>query len=127
TFQTIWKESKILVYCLTAAVGGVAIGSGSWMAHSPAIAPVAAATATITPGSIETSFAPVVERAMPAVVNISSSKASKVSAEAMPFDNDSFFRQFFGQGFGGRDSRQPQNRARKQFERSLGSGVIVRS
>ncbi len=128
TFQTIWKESRIFVYCLVATVAGVAIGSGSWMAHSPAIAPVAAATATaITPGSIETSFAPVVERAMPAVVNISSSKVSKVAAEAMPFEDDPFFRQFFGQGFGGRGSRQPQNRAQKQYEHSLGSGVIVRS
>ena len=126
--QTIWKESRIFVYCLVAAVAGAAIGSGGWMAHPPAIAPVAAATsATITPGSIETSFAPVVERAMPAVVNISSAKVSKVSAEAMPFENDPLFRQFFGREFGDRGSRQPRNRMQKQYEHSLGSGVIVRS
>jgi len=66
-----------------------------------------------------TSFAPVVKRAMPAVVNVSSSKV--VKAQQMPrgmFD-DPFFRQFFG----GRmpESQQP----RSQRETSLGSGVVV--
>ncbi len=74
---------------------------------APALAPVAAAATTaVTPGSIETSFAPVVEKALPAVVNISSSKATKVSAEGMQGmpQMDPFFRQFFGEEFGGRES-----------------------
>lgn len=126
-FQSIWKESKLLVYCLIAGLTGAAIVSGGWPAHSPGLAPVAAATvAPITPGSVETSFAPVVEKALPAVVNISSAKVSKVRAES--FEMDPFFRQFFGDQFGGnqfgrRGNRQP----RKQVENSLGSGVIVRS
>jgi len=120
--QNIWKESRIFVYCFAAVLAGVAVGSSAWQAHSPGLAPVAAASVTpITPGSVETSFAPVVERALPAVVNISSSKVSKVRAES--FEMDPFFRQFFGQDFGGRNFRQP----RKQVEHSLGSGVIVRS
>jgi len=112
------------VYCLVAAGVGAIAGSGMWAAHSPALAPVAAASATtLTPGSIETSFAPVVERALPAVVNISSSKLSKVSQE-MPSEMDPFFRQFFGRNFQGQNSaRQPK----PQREHSLGSGVIVRS
>ena len=66
-----------------------------------------------------TSFAPVVKRAMPAVVNISSSKV--VKAQQMPrgmFD-DPMFRQFFG----GRipEMQQPKS----QRETSLGSGVVV--
>jgi serine protease Do len=66
------------------------------------------------------SFAPMVKRAMPAVVNISSSKVVKEqggSANGM-FD-EPFFRQFFG----GRMPQQQQPRS--QRETSLGSGVVV--
>src|SRR3954462_2547836 len=104
-FQTFWKESRIFAFCLLSASLGAVIGSGLWAEHAPALAPVAAAPPSIvTPGSIETSFAPVVEKALPAVVNISSSKATKVSALEMP-QMDPFFQQFFGQEFGGRDSK----------------------
>jgi serine protease Do len=133
-FETFWKESRIFVFCLVAAGVGAAIGSGGWAAHSPALAPVAAsAPSVVAPGSIETSFAPVVERALPAVVNISSSKATKVSAQGSPFQMDPLFRQFFGEEFGGREGGREQGRERgsntprKQYERSLGSGVVVRS
>src|SRR6266446_8721467 len=123
--QHLFKETRFIVYCLVAAGIGAVAGSGIWAERPPAVAPVAAATATVTPGSIETSFAPVVERALPAVVNISSSKASKV--QVTPLEMDPFFRQFFGREFGdnpgSRGSRQP----RRQYEHSLGSGVIVRS
>jgi serine protease Do len=128
--ETFRKETRIFVYCLLAAGAGAAAGSHSWAAHPPAVATVAAATAPSTAGSIETSFAPVVERALPAVVNISSSKATRISEREAPFQMDPFFRQFFGrdfdgQQFGGRNGREnilPQ----KRFEHSLGSGVIVR-
>ena len=126
-FETFWKESRIFVFCLAAAGVGAAIGSGGWAAHPVS----AAAPSVVTPGSIETSFAPVVEKALPAVVNISSSKATKVSAQGMP-QMDPFFRQFFGEEFGGREfGGREQGRGsvmpRKQYERSLGSGVVVRS
>ena len=131
-FETFWKESRIFAFCLVSAGVGAAIGSGGWAAHPPALTPVAAAApSVVTPGSIETSFAPVVERALPAVVNISSSKASKVSAQGLP-QMDQFFKQFFGQEFegrefGGRNRGRGSNTPRKQYERSLGSGVVVRS
>jgi serine protease Do len=66
------------------------------------------------------SFAPVVKRAMPAVVNISSSKVVKEQGSPTNgmFD-DPFFRQFFG----GRMPQQQQPRS--QRETSLGSGVVV--
>jgi serine protease Do len=133
--ETFRKETRIFVYCLLAAGAGAAIASHSWAERPPAVAPVAAAApASVTPGTIETSFAPVVERALPAIVNISSSKASKVSQLELP-EMDPFFRQFFGrdfdgQQFGGRNGRG-NNRGnilpQKRFEHSLGSGVIVRS
>jgi len=65
-----------------------------------------------------TTFAPVVKRAMPAVVNISSSKVVRSQQNPGMFD-DPFFRQFFG-------GRMPQQeRPRSQRETSLGSGVVV--
>jgi serine protease Do len=124
-FETFWKESRIFVFSLAAAGIGALIGSGGWVAHPVS----AAAPSIVTPGSLETSFAPVVEKALPAVVNISSSKAAKVSAEG--FQMDPLFRQFFGDQFGGREFNGREGRGsntpRKQYERSLGSGVVVRS
>jgi serine protease Do len=125
-FETFWKESRIFVFCLAAAGVGAVIGSGGWAAHPVS----AAAPSIVTPGSLETSFAPVVEKALPAVVNISSSKAAKVSAEGGT-QMDPLFRQFFGDQFGGREFGGRQGRSseapRKQYEHSLGSGVVVRS
>jgi len=67
-------------------------------------------------GTIVT-FAPVVKRAMPAVVNISSSKVVKEQSPQGFFD-DPFFRQFFG-------NRLPQQQPRSERATSLGSGVVV--
>jgi serine protease Do len=65
-------------------------------------------------------FGPVVSRAMPAVVNISSSKVVKEQPQQGFFD-DPFFRQFFG-------NRLPQQQQpRSERETSLGSGVVVSS
>ena len=68
-----------------------------------------------------TTFAPVVKRAMPAVVNISSSKVVKDQGEdgGQGLFNDPFFRQFFG----GRMPQQEQPRSQRAT--SLGSGVVV--
>jgi Do/DeqQ family serine protease len=59
---------------------------------------------------LELSFAPIVKRVAPAVVNV---YAARIVANNNPFLADPFFRQFFG--------RMP----REQVERALGSGVIV--
>jgi Do/DeqQ family serine protease len=59
------------------------------------------------------SFAPVVKRATPAVVNVYAARAVEVRN---PLFDDPLFRRFFG---------APGNIPREQMQRSLGSGVIV--
>jgi Do/DeqQ family serine protease len=66
-----------------------------------------------SPAEVKLSYAPVVQKAAPAVVNV---YAAKVVENRNPFMDDPFFRRFFG-GEGGLP------RERKQS--SLGSGVIV--
>jgi len=65
-------------------------------------------------------WADVVEKAVPAVVNISSKKVVKTNVNVSPFFSDPFFRQFFGDEF-----LRRFNVPRERVERSLGSGVIV--
>ncbi|HEX4263711.1 MAG TPA: DegQ family serine endoprotease [Verrucomicrobiae bacterium] len=79
-----------------------------------------------------TSYAPIVKRVAPSVVNIYSTRTVR-EREANPFFNDPFFRRFFGpnddqdqdqdknQGQGSRRRRQP----RAERSQSLGSGVII--
>jgi Do/DeqQ family serine protease len=61
-------------------------------------------------GQLQLSFAPVVKRVAPAVVNV---YAARIVTNNNPFLADPFFRQFFGAV------------PREQVERALGSGVIV--
>ncbi|MHB8484539.1 MAG: Do family serine endopeptidase [Candidatus Acidiferrales bacterium] len=72
-------------------------------------------------GSFTNGFASVVRPALPAVVNISTTKVIKVQQNMPGFFNDPFFQQFFGNQFGGRARPQTEK------ETSLGSGVIVNS
>jgi len=65
-------------------------------------------------------YSAVVKRVLPAVVNISSSKVVKETAQQMPQGLDPFFRQFFGDDFG-----QKFNVPQERREKALGSGVIV--
>jgi serine protease Do len=66
---------------------------------------------------IELTFAPLVKKAAPAVVNIYTRKVIKERIGS-PFFDDPFFRQFFGDGPG-------LGRERERVQNSLGSGVIV--
>jgi Do/DeqQ family serine protease len=65
-----------------------------------------------SPGDLLLSYAPIVKRVAPAVVNV---YAAKVVENRNPFFDDPIFRRFFG-GPGG---------SREQVQRSLGSGVII--
>src|SRR5271170_2577307 len=77
------------------------------------LAPVGAQQRQVPASSaqLQLSYAPVVQRVAPAVVNV---YAAHVVENQNPFMADPFFRQFFGGGM-------PQ----ELVQRSLGSGVIV--
>ena len=68
----------------------------------------------VSPTELRMSYAPVVQKAAPSVVNV---YAAKIVENRNPFMDDPFFRRFFGGGGGGMP--------REQVQRSLGSGVIV--
>jgi Do/DeqQ family serine protease len=87
------------------------------LAALPVVA-VAQTAQTRLPASrteIQLSFAPLVQRAAPAVVNVYSRRVEQV---ASPFANDPFFRRFFG-------NQSPLGMPRERIAQSLGSGVIV--
>ncbi len=77
-------------------------------AENPADAPMVPRSRA----EIAFSFAPVVKKAQPAVVNVFASRVERMPAN--PLLDDPIFRRFFGEGAPGRNTAQ-----------SLGSGVIV--
>lgn len=93
----------------TALIALVLMISPPALAQSPDIVPQ-------TPSQIKLSFAPVVKKVAPAVVNIYTKRT--VTQAVNPFASDPFFSQFFGDDFGFGVPRQ-------RLESSLGSGVIV--
>ncbi|MGV8998414.1 MAG: DegQ family serine endoprotease [Parvibaculaceae bacterium] len=84
-----------------------------------AIAPYAAHAETrampASPGDVTLSYASVVKRVAPAVVNVYSRRTVQ-TRNGSPFTNDPFFQRFFGGQFGA---------PRERVQQSLGSGVIV--
>jgi serine protease Do len=124
------RKSRISVIAGSFLLGGIVIGlmfslrmdwvspanSASRETNTPAV-PLSG-----PPG--QPGFVPVVKAAMPAVVNISTTRVvhGRNRQQMSPLFNDPFFRQFFGDDF----SRQFQV-PRDQHENSLGSGVIVDS
>jgi Do/DeqQ family serine protease len=83
----------------------------------PAFAQVTAPAPPQSRAEISLSFAPVVKRAAPAVVNVYAQR--KVQGASNPFFDDPFFRRFFG---GQLPGMGPPG---ERIQRSLGSGVIV--
>ena len=88
----------------------------SLMALAAVAAPASAQDRRVPASTTELrmSYAPVVQKVAPSVVNV---YAAKVVENRNPFMDDPFFRRFFGGGGGGMP--------REQVQRSLGSGVIV--
>ena len=129
-------ESRVLkircwvatVVVLVALAGGALLSQGTrnWTDHTVFGAPRAPIAITqnalpVSLGNFANGFSAVLKPALPAVVNISSSRVVKGGRNQMsPMFNDPFFRQFFGDQFG-------QGEVRPQREQSLGSGVIVSS
>ncbi len=96
------------------------LGAGALVAALMVVAGVASSEETRAPQSreqIRLSFAPIVGRAAPAVVNIYSRRIVQ-SRGSSPLFDDPLFRRFFG-GDG------PSGMARQRVQNSLGSGVLV--
>jgi serine protease Do len=112
------KSTAALVAVIALLAGALVV-----TISSPNRIPVFADTSRAAETGSITTFAPIVKRAMPAVVNISSSKVVKdqggPEGGGQGMFNDPFFRQFFG----GRMPQQEQPRSQRAT--SLGSGVVV--
>jgi len=109
------RLSTVILLCVIAGVAGalVALGVGT---HRLPLFLTSAQAAAFDQAPFAT-FSPIVDRAAPAVVNISATQ--KMKAQQMPdFFNDPMFRQFFG---------NPRNMPQQQPQtmHALGSGVIV--
>ncbi len=120
-----WVATLVVVTAVIAG-GILAIGLKNWTGRDVFGAPKLALTLARDPapvplGNFTNGFASVLKPALPAVVNIHSSKVVKTKPQQMmPFFNDPMFRQFFGPQFG---PEEPQS----EREQSLGSGVIITS
>jgi len=85
----------------------------AWCVGCAGVAPAPPSITAATPTPGRPTLAPMLERVLPGVVNISA--VSRVRMEQNPLFNDPFFRQFFG---------LPDVPRERQVQ-SLGSGVIV--
>jgi Do/DeqQ family serine protease len=106
--------TSIRKYCVViSAVLGLAMTLTPRLAHAEKVVPESA-------GQVTLSYAPIVKRTAPAVVNIYAKKVVQQRSAPTLF-NDPFFQRFFGDEFpfGGAPKERIQN--------SLGSGVLVRS
>jgi serine protease Do len=121
---TWWIIAGLILALVVGAVVGAALTekTGRSLFRTGGTVPIWVSTSgpvSVKDVSFEAGFFPVVQKVLPAVVNIASSKVVRMPQNRMsPFFSDPFFRQFFGM-----IPRTPQ----KQLERSLGSGVIVNS
>jgi serine protease Do len=108
-------STVVLLVVIAALAGALFVAARS---HRVPVFIDTAHAATTDQGPL-TSFAPVVKHAMPAVVNISSSKVVKAQQVPRGMFDDPMFRQFFG-------GRMPEmQKPHSQRETSLGSGVVV--
>src|SRR3989344_3985176 len=114
------------VFLITGVAVGIVFSSRlGWLPI--AVSSPTEGTATTAPalsGPTPPNFVPVVKAVMPAVVNISTKRTVRSQGGDVPsqFQDDPFFRQFFGEEFFHR-FQMPRERR----ESSLGSGVIVDS
>src|SRR5580692_2070489 len=114
------------VVVIAAFAGGALLSQGfrDWAGHTVLGSPrepiaIAQNALPVSLRTFATGFSAVIKPALPAVVNIRTSKMVKPQAnQASPFFNDPMFRQFFGDQFGG-------GKPHAEREQALGSGVIV--
>jgi serine protease Do len=117
------RRASLTPWAVALALG---FAAALWPVPGDAQTPEAAAPAQPAPESrlphsreqIRLSFAPLVKRVAPAVVNINTRKI-EVARRRGPLFDDPFFRRFFGKQFG------LDGPVRRRVRTSLGSGVIV--
>ena len=117
------KRSFFMASC-AGVIAGALITAVMLQNHLPSTMPASVrADDTRTASGLIVTFAPVVKRVTPAVVNIASTRIVKTSSSEGGMSPDDLFRQFFGGGSGGRNPQRPAERRSS----GLGSGVIVSS
>jgi serine protease Do len=119
--QRLWRRRKLAGLALASVLALGAYGAARASHNVGSNPPASLRLADPNEGPSRNSFAPVVKKVTPAVVNISSSKVVKTPAGLGQLPMDPMFRRFFGDQFGRRGFQAP----REQREHSLGSGVIV--
>src|SRR6202451_496446 len=115
-----FRRTTAILTLVAASIGGGLIAAFAVMNHAntPVAVVARADTSTQRVSQLSNSFADIIEKASPAVVEISMTRIIKASEQQQnnPFLSDPFFGQFFG----GRGMRP-----RDQREQGLGSGVII--
>jgi serine protease Do len=121
------KRSFFLASCTGVIVGALLTATvlQTRIATAPPTPVSVRADDSRTAVGLTSTFAPVVKRVTPAVVNVSSTRIAKTSAGQDGSQMEDLFRQFFGEG-SGRGNRSPQL-PRERRSSGLGSGVIVSS
>jgi len=102
------------------SVGGTVVAktlARNSSSEAPILAPPATSAAKV--GPFVSSYAPIIKGALPEVVSISTSRTVRVENPMKPFEDDPFFRHFFG------DQESNSRRSPEQREQGLGSGVII--
>jgi serine protease Do len=110
-------KQLVVALVLALALGGAAVAGVPGLTDKNP--PATLKLADVNEGPARVTFAPIVKKTLPAVVNISSSKVVKTPRGNGQMPMDQLFQQFFGDN-GGRFSVPKERR-----EQSLGSGVIV--
>jgi serine protease Do len=129
SFKGIWTRPRAtaLATVLAAGLGALAVAGAEHL--SSANPPASFRYAGPDESASRNTFAPVVKKVLPAVVNVSSAKMVKSPVGMMPGNMDPFFRQFFGDDdgapFGSNGRGERGQMAPRQREQGVGSGVIV--
>jgi serine protease Do len=117
-----FRRSTAILTLLAASIGGgliAAFAVANHTSNSPVYVTARADTATRQVEGLSNSFADIIEKASPSVVNIQSTRVVKASEQQgqNPFSADPFFRQFFGGNGNGRPRAERQS--------GIGSGVVI--
>jgi serine protease Do len=119
--RNLWKPLFGLFAATMGVVAMAALFYFTAWAKEPAPAINVDTTPIVRDAKAVTSYAPVLKKAAPSVVNIFSTHIVHMRLYRNPMFNDPFFRQFFGDPFGqGGNQREITRR-----EESLGSGIII--